>query len=396
MTNNRSNPEPNALDIPPASPKIIAIGGGKGGIGKTIVSASLSIALAEANKKVVVIDADLGGANLHTAFGVYMPTRTLYDFYTRKVSSLADVLLETPIPGVQVICGAPGSPGMANIKYWEKLKTIRHFNRFNADFIIVDLGAGMSFNEIDFFNSAQMGIVVANPEPTSIHECYNFIKVALFRKLRRAFLDYPEVLEILDRTSEPSHLNDRRLISQIAEEVRNRNLRAGVRFYKLLNNTSPKLILNRVHNYNEYMDGLSLQVAVQDLLRIKLDYWGYIPYSKHVPQAIRAMRPTELLRPNSDFRAKVVKMVQKYLLHKDVNYTSPGARTIVPITDVFPTDRAHPRVLKKQATRICSIHCELWGKCHYQEGGLPCRMPEREYQERMSRLKFGLNVVDEK
>ncbi len=372
-----------------ATRKIVAVAGGKGGIGKTIVSAVLAVALADLGKRVVLIDGDLGGANLHTIFGLYMPRRTLYDFYMRRVASLSDLLLDTPIPGVKVICGAAGTPGMANIKYWEKLKTIRHFGRFNADFIIIDIGAGMSFNEIDFFNSADVGIVVANPEPTSIHECYNFIKVALFRRLKRAFLDMPDVLEIIERTSDPTHVRDTRLISQIASEVRQKNIRAGVRFYRLLNSTSPKLILNRIHTFQEYKDGLSLQVATQELLRIKVEYWGYLPYSAHIPRAVRKMRPQDLLLPGSDFRSKVYKIVQKFLIGQPVNYTAPGARPVVAITDVEDTARAHPMVLKKQAHRICSIRCEFWGNCEYQEGGLPCRMPEAEFQRRLAHQQAG-------
>ncbi len=362
--------------------KIIAVGGGKGGIGKTVVSASLAIALAEAQKEVVVIDGDLGGANLHAVFGIYLPRLTLYDFYSRKVNRLSDLVLDTPIPGVRVICGAPGTPGMANIRYWEKLKTLRHLNYLDADFVIVDLGAGMSYNEIDFFNSADIGIVVASPEPTSIHECYNFIKMALFRKLHRAFMDEPDVMDILRRSADPMHLHDRRLMSQIAEEIRSRNLRAGIRFYKLLNHTSPKLILNKLHHYQEYQDGLSLQVAVQELLRIKVEYWGYLPYSPHVPQAIRERRPDQILRSDTQLRKHVVKIVQKFLLQRPVAYHAPGARPIVPITDVQSAARAHPSVLEREE-RICSIHCPLWGNCHYQEGGLPCRMPLKEYETRV-------------
>ena len=371
--------------------KIIAVGGGKGGIGKTVVSASLAIALAEAKKDVVVIDGDLGGANLHAIFGIYLPRRTLYDFYTRKVSRLSDLILDTPIPGVRVICGAPGTPGMANIRYWEKLKTLRHLNYLDADYVIVDLGAGMSFNEIDFFNSADVGIVVASPEPTSIHECYNFIKMTLFRKLHRAFMDYPDVMEILQRSADPMHLHDRRLMSQIAEDIRSRNLRAGIRFYKLLNHTSPKLILNKLHTYQEYQDGLSLQVAAQELLRIKVEYWGYLPYSPHVPQAIRERRPDQILRADTQLRRNVVKIVQKFILHRPVAYSAPGARPIVPITDVQAAARAHPKVLERES-RICSIHCPLWGNCHYQEGGLPCRMPKKEYEARVLGRNAGVSA----
>jgi len=367
-----------------AKAKILAIGGGKGGIGKTIVSASLAIVLADLGKRVILVDADLGGANLHTVMGLYMPPRSLYDFYKQRGGQLIDFAVDTPVPGVRLLCGAPGAPGMANIRYWEKLKTIRQISKLTADFVIVDLGAGMSFNEIDFFNSADIGLTIANPEPTSVQECYNFVKVALFRKLKRAFLDRPEVLQLLNRSSDPMHVNDKRLIADIAEEVRNNNVHDGVRFYRLLTHTRVALILNRVRSHLEHLDGLSLQVAVQDMLRIRMEYWGYVPYSPGIATAIKNMRPIDLLSGTAEARENLSKMVKKFLLGEDVRYVTPGARVIVPITEINRTGRAHPKVLEHDATRICSIHCRFWDHCEYQEGGLPCQMPEREYKKRLA------------
>jgi len=371
---NNGKPDDSSNKTAPAAGKgatIIAIGGGKGGIGKTVISASLAIALADLGKRVILIDADLGGANLHTVMGIYMPSRSLYDFYRQRGGQLMDFAMDTPVPGVRLVCGAPGAPGMANIRYWEKLKTIRQISKLTADFVIVDLGAGMSFNEIDFFNSADIGLTVANPEPTSVQEGYNFVKVALFRKLKRAFLDRPEVLELLNRSADPTHANDKRLISDIAEEVRNNDIRDGIRFYKLLSNTKVALILNRVRSHLEHLDGLALQVAVQDMLRIRMEYWGYVPFSPGITRAIKEMRPIELLGGQSEVRENLTKMVKKFLLGEDVEYTTPGARVIVPITEIQQTGRAHPKVLEHDATRICSIHCPFWDHCEYQEGGLP-------------------------
>lgn len=115
--------------------KIIAVGGGKGGIGKTLVSSSLAIALAEAGTRVILIDADLGGANVHTVMGIHTPEKTLHDFISRKVKSLAEVVIDAPVPGLRLICGAAGSIGMANMEYADKLKLIRHFRRLLAEFV---------------------------------------------------------------------------------------------------------------------------------------------------------------------------------------------------------------------------------------------------------------------
>ncbi|MDZ7344013.1 MAG: AAA family ATPase, partial [candidate division KSB1 bacterium] len=199
--------------------QIITVGGGKGGIGKSVICCSLGVALAECGARVIVVDADLGGANLHTVMGLYLPSRTLHDFITRKVKTLGEIVLPTAVERLQLICGAPGIVGFAQIEYWEKMKLIRHLRKLEADFVLVDIGAGMSLNEIDLFNAGDIPIVVVNPEPTSIQECYNFIKVAVFRRLRRVFSDSPMVVELLNRCKDPSHVNDRRLLAELGTET---------------------------------------------------------------------------------------------------------------------------------------------------------------------------------
>ncbi len=360
--------------------EIIAVGGGKGGIGKSVLSIALALTLTDLGKKVVLVDADLGGANLHTMLGVYMPRYTLYDFYARRIDDLRKLILPTPIENLDMICGAAGSIGMADIRYWEKLRTIRQLQQIPAEYVVVDLGAGSSFNEIDLFNAAHTAIVVAQPEPTSIQECYHFIKIALFRKLRRAFLDSPEVTAILDECADPTHSHDKRTITEIAERVRELDVRLGVRFYKLINSYSPKLVLNKVHHHEEYVDGLSLQLAMQDMLRIKLEYWGYLKYAPHLHEALRSLRPMEIIAPNSDIRLKILRMVKKFILREKVNYQAPGARLISPITEIRKQKKRDK--LHKIEQRICSVMCPLWESCTLRDGGLPCRMPESEFHLR--------------
>lgn len=255
---------------------------------------------------------------------------------------------------------------------------IRHLRKLDAEFVVVDIGAGMSFNEIDLFNAGDIPIAVANPEPTSIQECYNFIKVAVFRRLRRGFADSPVVVELLDRCKDPSHASDRRVLTEIGDEVLQQSRREGVRFFKALNEFTPKLILNRVFDDRETQDGLALQIAVQDLLRVRLDYWGYMSYEPGIAKALREMRPQELLAPGSSNRLRFMSMVRKYLLGKDTHYRNPGARVILPILD-----KSHQA---NGATRICSTRCPLWGNCEMQEGGLPCRVPDTVFNQRLAGL----------
>lgn len=309
----------------PAVPKpcVLAVGGGKGGIGKTLVSAALAASLAGFDKRVVIIDADFSGANLHTLMGIPIAARTIHDFFSRKVKSLADTLLPTPIEGLQVVCGAPGSIGVANLSYGDKHKFLRHVRRLDADMVVLDLGSGMSFNEVDFFNAADVSIAVANPEPTSIQECYNFLKVALFRRIRRAFVNSPQVLALLEQTAVDDHRQDTRLIVDLGREVYKIGEAAGELFASVINSFDPKLILNRVFHLDETRDGLALQIAAGDLMRVHVEYWGYLIFDSATQRALREMQPKALLSVNSKNFRRINEMVERFLLHKN---GSPSSR----------------------------------------------------------------------
>src|SRR5262245_10817033 len=100
------------VEPPPAgAPHLLAVGGGKGGVGKTLLVANLAAALAQAGRRVVAIDTDLEGANLHTVLGVPVPRASLADFVAKRESDLRKLLVDTPIPGLRLIAGTHGHLG---------------------------------------------------------------------------------------------------------------------------------------------------------------------------------------------------------------------------------------------------------------------------------------------
>ena len=167
------------------SPQIWAVGGGKGGIGKSVLSILISMALAEKGKDTVVIDGDLGGANLHTFMGIRTPSRTLNDFISRHYATLDDVCVGTEQKGLRIICGASEVLTLANLQFAQKTKILQAISKIEADHVILDLGAGTGFNTLDFFLSAHRQIVVMTPQPVAIQNAYAFIRNAVYRTLSR-------------------------------------------------------------------------------------------------------------------------------------------------------------------------------------------------------------------
>lgn len=100
--------------------KLWAIGGGKGGVGKSIITLLLGVRLAKLGVKVILVDADLGGANLNILLGIRYPLHTLEDFMQKRVDYLEDALTSTPIPNLRLLCGADDILGIANPKFVQK------------------------------------------------------------------------------------------------------------------------------------------------------------------------------------------------------------------------------------------------------------------------------------
>ena len=121
--------------------KVWTFAGGKGGTGKTAMTANIGIALATMGYHIILVDADLGGANLHTILNIKRPELTLSDFINRRVESLNDILLSTPSENLMLISGGTEMIGLANIPYQSKVRLQKHLERLEADYILLDLGA---------------------------------------------------------------------------------------------------------------------------------------------------------------------------------------------------------------------------------------------------------------
>jgi flagellar biosynthesis protein FlhG len=165
--------------------RIWPIGGGKGGSGKSFLTGNLGVWLAKRGNKTLLIDADFGGANLHTMIAVPYQPRGLSDFLNKKVQTLAEAVVETGVPNLFLISGARNNLDTANIPYELKMKIFRGVPRLSYDFILLDLGAGTSFNTLDFFLISDSGILVSTPEPTSIENVYRLIRAVYARKIRQ-------------------------------------------------------------------------------------------------------------------------------------------------------------------------------------------------------------------
>ncbi|PIK13815.1 AAA family ATPase [Halobacteriovorax sp. JY17] len=291
--------------------KIWAIGGGKGGVGKSLVTANLSICLALMGYKVVTIDLDLGGANLHTCLGMPIPERTLSDYLTKKVRDLSEVVTQTPIPNLSIISGAQDDVGIANLKQMQKAKIISKVTSLDADYVLFDLGAGTTFNTLDFFISADQGILTALPEPTSIENTYRFIKSIYHRKLNMVE-DLLEVGPLIDQAMN-AKISQNSTPADLISRVIEINPEIGHKLKMEIERLSPKLIINQVRTQADIDIGFSMKIICRKYFGINLDYVGFLDYDATVWQSVKRRKPLLMEFPNSALVNNFDKIVHRLL-----------------------------------------------------------------------------------
>ena len=157
-------------------PLVISVTSGKGGVGKTNISVNLACCLAKAGKKVALLDADLGLANVDVILGL-TPTHNLFHLF-HEGADLSDVLMDTPF-GFKILPASSGISEMLSLSTGQKVTLLEAMDEMEdtVDFLIVDTGAGINDNVMYFNLASQERLVVLTPEPTSLTDAYALIKV---------------------------------------------------------------------------------------------------------------------------------------------------------------------------------------------------------------------------
>lgn len=344
---------------------IFAIGGGKGGVGKTVIAASLGVGLSMFKKRVVVVDADLGGADLHVAMGIEKPDKTYYNFYNREYSNLDEILIDHPrFENLKIISGANGSLGIANLPSSQKMKFIRHLKKIDADFIILDLGAGTSYNVLDFFLAADQGIAVVNPDPLSILEGYNFIKQALFRQIAQKIRCHNDALEIIRQVARTETHKKSLTVEDLIREVNTVDALLAKEIEFFLGSFRPMILINMKAGYKDENNVLAIKTAARNLLAIDLEYLGAIRKDNTVKKSLDAMTPFMSYDPKSEASRDLANIIITKILHAG-KFQFFRAR-----------HEMHRKLRQNQDTEktevICSFNCLYWEDCGFKNGGYPC------------------------
>lgn len=297
--------------------EIWTIGGGKGGIGKSFIISSVGNYLAQKGKSVVLIDADLGGANLHTFLGVNKPKNSLTDFFDKKIP-IAEIIADTGIPNMRLLIGAVRSFAPSNIKYTQKLKFFRHIAKINADYILIDVGAGAHFNTIDTFLIADKMIVLIVPEIIAVENMYFFLKNVFLRKLMNSMNDHGLKDMFISTWKKREKYNIRNLYQFISYLKDLSNPIENI-VDKELSNFMVYILLNQVRSNQEIMIGNSVKSICMKYFGLNSQYIGYVEYDDFISRCVNKRQPYMEAYPASRCAKEIERLTENLIKGRHIN-----------------------------------------------------------------------------
>ena len=240
-------------------PKVISISSGKGGVGKTNVTANLGLAFTQMGKQVLVLDADLGLANIDVLLGITSHYSIEHLFNQEK--RFSEILVKGP-GGMSIMPASSGVLELVDLQETQKIMLLDELDHLgmNVDVLLIDTGAGISSNVLYFNAAAAESIIIATPEPTSITDAYALIKVLAMKFQKKNFM----ILVNLASSSQEAK---------------------GV--FKKIN------------------------IAVDRFLgSLSLDYLGFIPMDENIPKAVKLQKAVLEIYPHSRFSKRIMEMAE--------------------------------------------------------------------------------------
>ena len=326
--------------------RIIAVGGGKGGVGKTLMAANLAVTIARSGRSVVCVDCDLGAANLHTNFGLVSVKRTLADFLYRRVSSLSDLLIPTGVPNLSIIPGSGAVPGAANIAHAQKLKLIRHLRTLDTDVVILDIGAGVAFNTIDLFCAADVGVVVCSPQLPSVQNVYSFLKSVVYRSIQLE-AETPQERSLYKTLEEKDDTEGTAaFLQRIEAEAPDYAQRARARLGALRN----YLVGNLCFNERECNTFYAVSRMMMDFLLVDVPFLAALSSSKRIHNSVNKRTPY-LLSGSSDANSGRLQQIGRQLMQVSLQPTNDATASCGKATEAHSLHQA-VTVNTRQAERF--------------------------------------------
>ena len=291
--------------------RIVPIAGGKGGVGKSLIAANLALALCREGKRVILADLDLGGSNLHLILGVRNAVQGIGTWLNDSRKPFEEAIIETEYHGLRFIAGDAEIPGIANLAAAQKNMLIRRLGKLEADFLILDLGAGTHFNVLDFFLISGRGIVVTTPTPTATVNAYLFLKNLVFRLIHTSFPRKSPGGEYLASLRKQKESFQRVYIPQLLQRIEKADPKNYSVLQERLQRFRPRLILNMLEDPKDADKTNRLRRSCEQYLGIDLEHLGIIYRDDIQDVALSSGLPVLVYKPQAVLSQAIGRIAEK-------------------------------------------------------------------------------------
>jgi flagellar biosynthesis protein FlhG len=291
--------------------QIVPIASGKGGVGKSFLAANLAAACAQAGRRVVLADLDLGAADLHLAIGCPAPKAGIGGFLSKPGADLADLILDTDIPNLRFIPGDGEIPGSAGLRAARRRSLVRALRSLDCDMLILDLGAGSHQTVIDFFLLSNRGILVSAPSVPAILNGYIFLKNAVYRLL---FTSFPRASQpFIDGLRERPETLRKMTIASIMDELKKTSPQACEKFAAKLQAFRPRLVMNLLENPVDAEMAGKLLRSCESCLCVSLEHSGVMYRDSLQEAALASHLPLLVYKPGSVLSKELYRIAGRIL-----------------------------------------------------------------------------------
>ena len=292
--------------------QILPIASGKGGVGKSLLSANLAIALGQAGKKVVLADLDLGASNLHLALGHNVKNNSIGTYLTDK-STFQSIIEPTEYDNVSFIAGDSQIPGLTTLKAAQKTKLLRNFHSIDADFLILDLGAGTHQIILDMFLQSPQGILVTAPTVTATLDGYLFLKNSVFRLLNTTYKRGSAGHQYLEQLKTNSDAMKSIYIPKLVDQLSVVDpVNTGL-FKTRMNQFKPRLVMNMIDDPKDADRAQRIRNSCSQYLGMDLEYLGLMYRDQLQDKALSSRLPVIIYKPNCMLSQAIYRIAEKVI-----------------------------------------------------------------------------------
>ena len=357
-------PPPKETSTAPTGARhVIAVGGGRGGVGKSLLSLNMAVYLAQLGRSVLLVDADSAGGTLHTLLGVEIPgVAASEDAGEDSVPSI-----ETPVPGLRLLPQTYRAGSTQPERAGKKAHWIADLRKLDVDYVVLDLGAGTAPATLDSFLSADVGVTLTTPEPPSVEAVYRFVRGLFQRTVRRSLVSDRFRLRLLERVQ--SELGPLPTPAELARALGRYDSNLGQLAAAELARLRPRLVVNETRLRTDIELGPTMNEMARRYLGLELDYVGHVEHDDAAWLSVLRRRPL-LIDNTTSKSARNIERVARRLLALMVTRDAERVAEPIPLVPPEPnlydvlgvprgaTDEELRRAYKRQRE-------------NYQSGSLP-------------------------